>query len=122
MGRRACPTEMTRQFPDSPLWMLGSKGFQDLKCTTSARQRLCHDTLLHSYPEEEEHPSMDNHVSRHSCSHLTSVCTQPGVLPSGGSLLHLVWKGGIPVRIKLTEYHCACQQLTPNKVHTGKID
>src|SRR5260370_41508259 len=102
--------------------MLGSKGFQDLKCTTSASQRLCHDTLLHSYPEEEEHPSMDNHVSRHSCSHLTSVCTQPGVLPSGGSLLHLVCKRGIPVHIKVTEYHCGCQHLCQNILYRVKIE
>src|SRR5260370_36657410 len=102
--------------------MLGSKGFQDLKCTTSASQRLCHDTLLHSYPEEEEHPSMDNHVSMHSCSHLTSVCTQPGVLPSAGSLLQLVSKKRTPARITLTEYHCGCHHLPPNILVRRRID
>src|SRR3989442_295363 len=76
---------MTRQFPDSPLWLLGGKGFQDLKCTTSGSQRLCHDTLLPSYPEEEERPSDRQPCLKAFLRPLDKRTQTTDIFPSSGS-------------------------------------
>src|SRR5579859_7212245 len=76
---------MTRQFPDSPLRMLRGKGFQDQKCTTSGSERLCHDTLLHSYPEEEERPSDRQRCLEEFLLPLDKRMRTTDVFPSSGS-------------------------------------
>src|SRR6266849_5416971 len=110
---------MTRQFPDSPLWLLGGKGFQYLKCTTSGSQRLCHDTLLHSYPEEEEHSSDRQPCLKAFLCPLDKRTQTTDVFPSSGSdcytsfgkgvflfilsLVHIIMVVNLVVQIDWTE-------------------
>src|SRR5712692_192906 len=90
---------MTRQFPDSPLWLLGGKGFQDLECITSGSQRLCHDTLLHSYPEEEERPSDRQPCLKAFLRPLDKRTQTTDVFPSSGSDCYTSFGKGVSLFI-----------------------